>query len=109
MKDVEPTCNRACDLNLIHAIQYDTISLCWQFISIVRTVRMPERQSSTEDRIKMTEILLDKLYSLGLINNNQSLEDLGLPGLSSCFQEPNVLKSAASALKQNKLQISTLA
>lgn len=44
---------------------------------------MPERQSSDEDRIKMTEILLDKLYSLGLINNNQSLEDLGLPGLYS--------------------------
>ena len=32
-------------------------------------------ESSDEDRIKMTEILLDKLYSLGLSNNEQSLED----------------------------------
>lgn len=32
-------------------------------------------QSSDEDRIKMTEILLDKMYSLGLIQNTQSLEE----------------------------------
>ena len=89
------------------------ISLCQQFISIVRTVQLPERQSSDEDRIKMTEILLDKLYGLGLINNNQSLEDLrNKLFLFSRIQSG--LKSAAHSghlwtETKLELQISTLA
>ena len=44
-------------------------------------------ESSDEDRIKMTEILLDKLYSLGLSNNEQSLEDF-LPCRLNRTDEP---------------------
>ncbi|CAE7555694.1 IMP3 [Symbiodinium sp. CCMP2456] len=37
--------------------------------------KLRKMKASDEDRIKMTEILLDKLYSLALIQNKQSLED----------------------------------
>eukprot|EP00933_Yihiella_yeosuensis_P072609 TRINITY_DN81049_c0_g1_i1.p1 TRINITY_DN81049_c0_g1~~TRINITY_DN81049_c0_g1_i1.p1 ORF type:complete len:184 (+),score=34.27 TRINITY_DN81049_c0_g1_i1:64-615(+) len=39
------------------------------------STQLRKLKPSDEDRIKMTEVLLEKLYSLGLIQNTQSLED----------------------------------
>lgn len=78
--------------------------------------RLRKLKSSDEDRIKMTEILLDKLYSLGLINNNQSLEDCHeIPASTFCRRRLAVvivrmkfadgLSKAISYIKQGEIRI----
>ncbi|CAK9022918.1 unnamed protein product [Durusdinium trenchii] len=73
-------------------------------------------KSSDEDRIKMTEILLDKMYSLGLIQNTQSLEDSHeLPASTFCRRRLPVvlvrmklcqdLPQAIKYIKQGEIRI----
>eukprot|EP00931_Biecheleriopsis_adriatica_P108311 TRINITY_DN82625_c0_g1_i1.p1 TRINITY_DN82625_c0_g1~~TRINITY_DN82625_c0_g1_i1.p1 ORF type:complete len:193 (+),score=55.42 TRINITY_DN82625_c0_g1_i1:30-581(+) len=54
--------------------------LCGLTTKLVTQLR--KLKASDEDRIKMTEILLEKLYSLSLIDNQQSLEDCVTLGAS---------------------------
>merc|ERR1712039_848510 len=47
--------------------------------------QLRKMKASDEDRIKMTKVLLEKLYSMGLIPNTQSLEDcVSLPTSAFC-------------------------
>eukprot|EP00927_Polykrikos_kofoidii_P049012 TRINITY_DN43162_c0_g1_i1.p2 TRINITY_DN43162_c0_g1~~TRINITY_DN43162_c0_g1_i1.p2 ORF type:complete len:184 (+),score=43.29 TRINITY_DN43162_c0_g1_i1:70-621(+) len=47
--------------------------------------QLRKMKPSDEDRIKMSKVLLEKLYSMGLINNEQSLEDcVNLTSSSFC-------------------------
>mmetsp|Transcript_6410 Transcript_6410/g.7500 ORF Transcript_6410/g.7500 Transcript_6410/m.7500 type:complete len:184 (+) Transcript_6410:67-618(+) len=73
-------------------------------------------KSSDEDRIKMTEILLDKLYTLGLIDNKQSLEDCHeIPASKFCRRRLAVvltkmrmadgLSKAIQYIKQGEIRI----
>merc|ERR1712110_455811 len=57
--------------------------LCGLVTKLVAQLR--KLKSGDEDRIKMTEILLEKLYSMGLVPNTQSLEDcVKIPAAAFC-------------------------
>eukprot|EP00929_Paragymnodinium_shiwhaense_P058508 TRINITY_DN29294_c0_g1_i1.p1 TRINITY_DN29294_c0_g1~~TRINITY_DN29294_c0_g1_i1.p1 ORF type:complete len:184 (+),score=53.17 TRINITY_DN29294_c0_g1_i1:82-633(+) len=47
--------------------------------------QLRKMKADDEDRIKMTKILIEKIYSMGLIDNPQSLEDcVNIPASSFC-------------------------
>ncbi|CAJ1431448.1 unnamed protein product [Effrenium voratum] len=80
------------------------------------TDRLRKLKASDEDRIKMTEVLLDKLYSLGLIRDKQSLEAcVELPTSSFCRRRLPVvlvrmkfcetLDNAITYIKQGEIRI----
>jgi len=62
-------------------VKYDRLSRLIQEV----TGKLKEMKQDDEDRIKMTQIMLDKLYSMGLINNPQSLNDIHkIPAATFC-------------------------